>query len=230
MVAKTSADPSAADSAVGKKKVLLVDDHPVLREGLGRLINDQNDLMVCGEADSPPQALELAASLVPDLVALDLTLAGGDGLELCKQLHDLYPRLPILIVSMHDESLYAERALRAGASGYVMKQEPQEQVMAAIRQTLAGDTWLSDKMAAKLLRSLRGAKDSAERSPLDRLTDRELEVFRLIGQGLGVKSIADTLFLSPKTVDAHKEHIKQKLNLKTNNELLQYAIEMRSRS
>jgi DNA-binding NarL/FixJ family response regulator len=227
MTAKKSADTTGPTT---KRKVLLVDDHPLVREGLGRLINDQPDLIVCGEAEGPVRALEVAASSLPDLAVLDLTLAGGDGLELCKQLHELYPRLPVLIVSMHDEMLYAERALRAGAAGYVMKQEPQELVMEAIRQTLSGETWLSKQMSAKLLRSLRGAPAEVPASPLERLTDRELEVFRLVGQGLSVRAIADKLFLSPKTIEAHKEHIKEKLQLHNNNELLQYAIELRSKS
>jgi DNA-binding NarL/FixJ family response regulator len=213
-----------------KKKVMLVDDHPLVREGLGRLINDQPDLIVSGEADGPVRALELLKQSMPDLVALDLSLSGGDGLELCKQLHELHPDLPVLIISMHDESLYAERALRAGAAGYVMKQAPQEQVMQAIRRTLAGETWLSEKMSAKLLRSMRGVRSDADVSPLERLTDRELEVFRMIGQGLSVKAIADALFLSPKTIEAHKEHIKQKLKLETSNDLLQYAIQAREHS
>jgi DNA-binding NarL/FixJ family response regulator len=224
-IAKQSSAPAAA-----KKKVLLVDDHPLVREGLGRLINDQPDLMVAGEADGPARALELLKQTQPDLVALDLSLAGGDGLDLCKQLHELYPDLPVLIISMHDESLYAERALRAGAAGYVMKQAPQEQVMAAIRQTITGETWLSEKMSAKLLRAMRGARDETNVSPLERLTDRELEIFRMIGQGMSVKAIADALFLSPKTIEAHKEHIKQKLKLETSNDLLQYAIQARDRS
>ena len=222
VVGKQSSEPAAA-----KKKVLLVDDHPLVREGLGRLINDQPDLMVAGEADGPARALDLLKQSQADLVALDLSLAGGDGLELCKQLHEMYPNLPVLIISMHDEALYAERALRAGAAGYVMKQAPQEQVMAAIRRTITGETWLSERMSAKLLRSMRGARDDANVSPLERLTDRELEIFRMIGQGLSVKAIADALFLSPKTIEAHKEHIKQKLNLESSNDLLQYAIQAR---
>ncbi|HSV13779.1 MAG TPA: response regulator transcription factor [Tepidisphaeraceae bacterium] len=230
MSAKKAPQTEIKPAAAEKKKVMLVDDHPLVREGLGRLINDQADLIVSGEADGPVRALELLKHSRPDLVALDLSLAGGDGLELCKQLHELYPELPVLIISMHDESLYAERALRAGASGYVMKQAPQEQVMQAIRRTMGGETWLSDKMSAKLLRSIRGARAGADVSPLERLTDRELEIFRMIGQGLSVKAIADALFLSPKTIEAHKEHIKQKLNLETSNDLLQYAIQARAQT
>ena len=211
-------------------KVFVVDDHPVLRQGLARLINDQADLAMCGEADSPVEAMRLLPNAKPDVVLVDLTLRGGDGLELCKQIRDRFSTLPILVVSMHDESLYAERALKAGARGYVMKQEPQETVIAAIRTVARGDAYLSPKMSAKLLRSFSGPKSDAELAPLDRLTDRELEIFRLIGEGHSVRAIAEKLFLSTKTVEAHKEHIKQKLNLKSSNELLQYAIEARPRS
>lgn len=209
-----------------KSKVFLVDDHPILRQGLTKLINDQPDLAICGEAEGPPGALEGIGRTKPDLVLLDLSLAGGDGMDLCKQLQERYQGLPVLIISMHDESLYAERCLRAGAMGYVMKQEPPDKVMSAIRKVLTGNIYLSETMSAKLLRNLAGARN-ADVAPLERLSDRELEIFRLIGKGHSVRSIAEELFLSPKTVEAHKEHIKQKLNLKTSNELLQYAIEAR---
>lgn len=211
-----------------RSAVYLVDDHPILRQGLGKLINDQPDLTVGGEAESPSAAVAGIAASAPDLVLLDLSLSGGDGMDLCRQLQELHPGLPILIISMHDEALYAERCLRAGAMGYVMKQEPPDTVMAAIRSVLSGQIWLSQPMSAKLLRSISSA-GQAERSPLERLSDRELEIFRLIGKGHSVRAIAEELFLSPKTVEAHKEHIKQKLNLKTANELLQYAIEARDR-
>jgi DNA-binding NarL/FixJ family response regulator len=223
--------PRRVDERTGiprKSRVFLVDDHPILRQGLGKLINDQPDLAVCGEAEGPPGALEGIGRTKPDLVLLDLSLAGGDGMDLCRQLQERFTGLPILIVSMHDESLYAERCLRAGAMGYVMKQEPPEKVMAAMRRVLSGDIYLSEAMSAKLLRNLAGARN-ADTSPLERLSDRELEIFHLIGKGHSVRAIAEQLFLSPKTVEAHKEHIKQKLNLKTSNELLQYAIEARGR-
>ncbi|MGD0462213.1 MAG: response regulator transcription factor [Tepidisphaeraceae bacterium] len=210
-----------------KLRVFLVDDHPVLRQGLGRLIDDQPDLAMCGEAESPVEAMRLLPDAKPNVVIVDLTLKGGDGLELCKQIRDRFAALPILVVSMHDESLYAERALKAGARGYVMKQEPQETVMTALRTVAKGDVYLSAKMSAKLLRSFSGVKSNSDLAPLERLTDRELEIFRLIGEGQSVRAIAEKLFLSTKTVEAHKEHIKQKLNLKSSNELLQYAIETR---
>jgi len=221
-MAKTQAKPQQ------KHRVFLVDDHPVLRHGLGRLIDDQPDLAMCGEAESPVEAMRLLPAAKADVVIVDLTLKGGDGLELCKQIRDRFTTLPILVVSMHDESLYAERALKAGARGYVMKQEPQETVMTALRTVAKGEVHLSAKMSAKLLRSFSGVKSNSDLAPLERLTDRELEIFRLIGDGQSVRTIAEKLFLSTKTVEAHKEHIKQKLNLKSSNELLQYAIEARA--
>ncbi len=217
-MAKTQSKPRQ------KHKVFLVDDHPVLRQGLGRLIDEQPDLAMCGEAESPAEAMRLLPAAKPDVVIVDLTLKGGDGLELCKQIRDRFTALPILVVSMHDESLYAERALKAGARGYVMKQEPQETVMTALRTVAKGEVYLSANMSAKLLRSLSGPKSDSDLAPLQRLTDRELEIFRLIGEGHSVRTMAEKLFLSTKTVEAHKEHIKQKLNLKSSNELLQYAI------
>jgi DNA-binding NarL/FixJ family response regulator len=210
-----------------RRRIFLVDDHPVLRQGMGRLIDDQPDMMMCGEAESPPDALRLLAAAKADVAIVDLTLKGGDGLELVKQIRDRWKDMPILVMSMHDESLYAERALKAGAKGYVMKQEPQETVMAAIRTVAKGQVYLSPTMSAKLLQSFSGPRSAADLPPLARLTDRELEIFRLIGEGQSVRAIAEKLFLSTKTVEAHKEHIKQKLNLKSSNELLQYAIEAR---
>jgi len=214
-------------NAQTKSRVLLIDDHAIVRQGLAELINDQPDLITCGEADSPPQALKVIPEVKPDVAVVDVSLNSGDGIELCRQIHEQWPSIAILVLSMHDEALYAERALRAGARGYVMKQEPQETVMAAIRRVLKGDTHLSEKMAAKLLRSFTGSRANADTQPLERLSDRELQVFRLIGQGRSVKDIADELFLSPKTVETHKEHIKQKLNLDSSNDLLRYAIEAR---
>ena len=211
-----------------KKRVVLIDDHAIVRQGLAELINDQEDLAFVGEADSPPQAMKVIAETRPDVVVVDITLKNGDGIELCHQVHNEWPAMAILVLSMHDETLYAERAMRAGALGYVMKQEPQETVMSAIRRVLKGETYLSEKMSSKLLRSMAGRRGAdPEASPLDRLSDRELQVFRMIGQGRSVKDIADALFLSPKTVETHKEHIKQKLKLASSNDLLRYAIEAR---
>ena len=218
---------AATEKAQPKARVLLVDDHAIVRQGLAELINDQPDLVTCGEADSPPQAMKVIAEMKPDIAVVDVSLNSGDGIDLCRQIQEQWPSIAILVLSMHDEALYAERALRAGASGYVMKQEPQETVMAAIRRVLRGETHLSEKMAAKLLRSFTGGRADTGTTPLERLSDRELQVFRLIGRGRSVKDIADELFLSPKTVETHKEHIKQKLNLDSSNDLLRYAIEAR---
>jgi DNA-binding NarL/FixJ family response regulator len=228
-MASKPTQPKPADPRdAAKAKVFLVDDHAIVRQGLAELINDQADLVTCGEADGPPAAMKGVAATQPDVVVVDITLAGGDGIELTRQIHDQWPELPILVLSMHDESMYAERCLRAGALGYVMKQEPQDKVMQAIRRVLKGETYLSDAMQSKLLRSLSGgAKRDAQASPLERLSDRELQIFRLIGQGQSVRAIAETLFLSPKTVETHKEHIKQKLGLASSNDLLRYAIEAR---
>jgi DNA-binding NarL/FixJ family response regulator len=219
--------PKPTAPTTSKRKVFIVDDHAIVRQGLAELVNDQDDLLTVGEAESPPQAMKEIDKTKPDVVVVDITLKDGDGIELCRQIHDRWAKLPVLVLSMHDETMYAERALRAGASGYVMKQEPQEKVMAAIRRVLSGDTYLSEAMASKLLRSLTGKRDDENVSPLERLSDRELQVFRLIGEGKNVRAIADELFLSPKTVETHKEHIKQKLGLGTSNDLLRYAIEAR---
>src|SRR3974377_1762360 len=167
-----------------KRRIFIVDDHPIVRQGLTQLIDNEPDLVVCGQGEDAYQALKLIRQAKPDLTLVDISLKDTGGIELLKELRAQDPNLQVLILSMHDESLYAERALRAGARGYVMKQAPQDQVMAAVRGTLAGETWLSEQMSAKLLRSLRGARTEANISPLDRLTDRELEIFRMIGQGL----------------------------------------------
>jgi len=224
---KKTPEPVPPPPATPKSKVFIVDDHAIVRQGLAELINDQQDLVVVGEADNPPDALKRINDARPDVVVLDITLNGGDGIELCRQLHERTPDLPILILSMHDETLYAERVMRAGALGYVMKQEPQETVMAAIRRVLTGETYLSETIAAKLLRTFTGNRAKNATQPLERLSDRELQIFRMIGQGHNVKDIAEALFLSPKTVETHKEHIKQKLNLASSNDLLRYAIEAR---
>jgi DNA-binding NarL/FixJ family response regulator len=180
-----------------RSKVIIVDDHAIVRQGLAELINDQPDLIACGEADSPPAAMKVIADAKPDVAIVDITLSGGDGIELCKQIHDRWPGLAILVLSMHDESLYAERVLRAGAMGYVMKSEPQEKVMAGIRRVLQGETYLSEKMAAKLLRTFsRNHADDA--TPLERLSDRELQIFRMIGEGRVVKDIAEACSSAPR--------------------------------
>jgi DNA-binding NarL/FixJ family response regulator len=207
-----------------KKRIFLVDDHPIVRKGLAQLVDSEPDLSVIGQGEDAYQSLRAIREAKPDLVLVDVSLKDSDGIELLKELKAQLPELPVLVVSMHDESLYAERALRAGAGGYVMKQEPPETLLSAIRSVLAGEVYVSSKMGATLLQRMVGAKKGTGALPMDRLTDRELEVFRMIGAGHSVKEIADKLFLSAKTVEAHRDHIKQKLNIRSSAELLRFAI------
>jgi len=216
--------PASPTAAVKRHKIFLVDDHPIVRQGLAQLINHEPDLIVCGQGEDAYQSLKPIKEARPDLVLLDVSLKDSDGIELLKELKAQMPDLPVLMLSMHDEALYTERALRAGARGYVMKQEAPQTLLAAIRKVLAGQVHVSDAMGASLLQGMVGGKNPEGKLPMDRLTDRELEVFRMIGSGQTVKEIAEKLFLSAKTVEAHREHIKQKLNLKSSAELLRYAI------
>ena len=205
--------------------MLVIDDHPIVRERLAELINQQADLVVCGEAEDSHQARKAVAELQPDIAIVDITLKDTYGIELIKEFKDRYPKLPMLVLSMHDEALYGERALRAGARGYLTKQEATKKVVDAIRKVLAGEIYTSEKMAATILQKVAGGKSPGGGSPTDVLTDRELEVFQLLGQGKTVKEIAESLFVSAKTVEAHREHIKQKMNFKSSAELLRYAIQ-----
>jgi len=206
-----------------QKKIFIVDDHPMMREGLAQLIAQETDLMVCGEADDAAQALDQIEKLKPDLALVDITLRSTSGLELIKDLRIRAPALSILVISMHDESLYAERVLRAGGRGYVMKQEGGKKLMEAMRQVLSGKTYVSEKISAKIL-DLFSGRPAESSSPVERLTDREFEVFRLIGQGLSTKEIADKLRLSAKTVEVHRVNIKHKLNVGTAPELIRFAV------
>ena len=210
-----------------KSRILLVDDHPIVRQGLAELIDHEKDLSVCGVADDIHKALEQITSLMPDLVMVDISLRGSNGIELLKNIKVRYPKQAVLMLSMHDESLYAVRALRAGASGYVMKQEATDRVLTAIRQVLNGEIYLSERMEKKMMHQLVGGRAARTGSPLEDLSDRELEVFNLIGQGHGTRQIAEELHLSIKTIESHRAHIKEKLNLKNATELVQHAIQWR---
>ena len=217
-----------APASVGRKpkyRVLLIDDHPILRKGLGELINQEADLTVCGEAEEAPKAFEAVGLLNPDVAVVDISLKGGNGLELIKNIKARWPDLPLLVLSMHDETLYAERALRAGSLGYIMKEEALEKVLVAIRQVIAGEIFLSDKMKGRMLNQLVGGRIKQGASSIDNLSDRELEVFRLIGEGRGTRQIAEELRLSVRTVEAYREYIKDKLNLKNGTELVQHAFQ-----
>ncbi len=208
-----------------KHRVLIVDDHPIVRQGLRSLIDQEQDLHVCGEAGSAGEALKSLSAAKPDLLLVDISLKGPDGLELTKSIRALEPELPILIVSMHDETLYAERVLRAGANGYIMKEEVAQNVVHAVRKVLSGDIYMSDRMRQKILRGVAGQRSNTTSSAIERLSDRELEVFRLIGQGHGTRKIAEELHLSVKTIETYRAHIKEKLGLNNATELVRQAVQ-----
>jgi len=208
-----------------KARIIIVDDHPIIRQGLAELIDHEKDLMVCGQADDAPAAMDAVKTLNLDLVIVDISLKKKNGIELIKDIKAQYPNLPVLTLSMHDESLYAERALRAGSKGYIMKAEATERVIEAIRKVLDGQIYVSDRIAEKMMHKFVGAKPKFGGSTIDKLSDRELEVFLLIGQGHGTCQIAEKLFLSVKTIETYRAHIKEKLNLASGPELLQYAIQ-----
>jgi len=203
-------------------EVLIVDDHPFMRRGLAQMIKDFG-AQLCGESATVAEAMETLRSALPDLVILDISLPDGNGLELAKEIKAQWPETKILISSMHDETIFAERALRAGALGYINKSDDVEQFQTALRRVLSGRVYLSPRMTERLLSRVAGGDE--DESPLERLTDRELEVFEMIGRGLGTKEIAATLDLSPKTVETHREHIKSKLQLKNGIELTRHAIQ-----
>jgi DNA-binding NarL/FixJ family response regulator len=210
--------------AVKRRTILLVDDHPIVLEGLKQLIDQQPDLRVCGELSDGRAAMATVERLGPDLAIVDLSLKAVNGLDVIKALKAERPELPVLALSMHDEMLYAERALRAGASGYVMKQEATKNLLGAVRRILEGGIYLSENMTAKLLQRVANTKSAGAASVLEQLSDRELEVFRLIGEGASTRRIAEMLKLSIKTIESHRENIKRKLNLQDAAELVQCAV------
>ncbi|KPK45107.1 MAG: LuxR family transcriptional regulator [Phycisphaerae bacterium SG8_4] len=208
-----------------KIRILIVDDHPIVRQGLAELVNHEEDFTVCGQAEDYHEALRAIGQLNPNIAVVDISLKESSGLELIKDIHSQHPDLPVLALSMHDETLYAERALRAGAMGYIMKQEATENVIAAIRRVLDGEIYVSERMASRMVRKLVTGQTVTNASPVDSLSDRELEVFRLIGKGHGTRQISKRLCLSVKTIETYRAHIKDKLNLADAAELLQYAIQ-----
>ena len=207
-----------------KRTVLIVDDHPIVRQGLAQLINQEKDLEVCGQAGDAHEALQAIRQFHPDMVIVDIGLGDTSGVELIKDLKVQYPDLPVLTLSMYDEAVYGERALRAGAKGYVMKQEATEKVVTAIRHVLAGEVYVSSGMAAKMVSKFVGGGTRTAGSPADTLSDRELEVFRMIGEGFSTREMAEKLHLSVKTVETYRAHIKDKMGLQDTNELLRSAI------
>jgi len=206
------------------KRILIVDDHPMMRQGLAQLIAAEPDLAVQSEAHTGGQALDLVTARKPDLVLLDISLPDRNGLELIKDIRTLRPEARILAVSMHDEAIYAERVLRAGAHGYIMKQEGGKKLMEAVRQVLSGKIYVSEKISARILETFSGQRGAASGSPVERLSDREFEVFQLIGEGKGTREIAGHLHLSVKTVEVHRANIKIKLQIKSATDLVRYAV------
>jgi DNA-binding NarL/FixJ family response regulator len=208
----------------GKKtRILIVDDHPMTRAGLVHLINHQPEMVVYGEAEDAAQALDLLASKRPDLMLIDITLPGKSGLELVKDVKAMHPDLPMLVLSMHDESLYADRVLRAGARGYITKHEGGDKLMGAIRHVLSGRIYVSESMSAHILEIFSGGQTGIDRSSIQKLSDREFQVFDALGEGLSSHEIAKKLHLSAKTVDAHRANIKTKLKINTTAELISFS-------
>jgi DNA-binding NarL/FixJ family response regulator len=221
-----SEDPLLTRSAseeIAKSKILIVDDHALVRRGLAALIDSEPDLEVCGEAPGPTEALTLLDTKQPDLVIVDLSLQTGHGLDLIRQLRARDEGIRVLVLSMHDETLFAERSLRAGAHGYINKQEATDKVVHAIRQVLAGKVYLSGAMTERMLQRATDGETVVVQEPAERLSDRELTVFQMVGAGLGTREIAERLRLSIKTVETYREHIKSKLGLKNSSELGRHA-------
>ncbi|MFP4362929.1 MAG: response regulator transcription factor [Spirochaetia bacterium] len=212
-----------------KRKVVLVDDHPIVRQGLAQLIDSEEDLQIVGEAQDRSSALDVIHEKQPDIALVDLTLKNSNGIELIKDLKSIKPDLPVLVLSLHDENVYAERVIRAGAKGFIMKAEATETLLDAIRTVLRGGVYLSSKMKEAVL-SHAFAPQDRKRGPLDALSDREFEVFQYIGDGKDTKEIAEGLFLSTKTVETYKSHIRSKLGLKNTTELIQYAVKWKVES
>lgn len=207
-----------------KTQVLIVDDHPVVRDGLNTIINHQRDMNVCGEADDTHQTLNAVAELEPDVVIVDISLKNSDGIELTKSIKARHPKLSVIVLSVHDESVYAERALLAGAKAYLMKDAVSENIVKAIRAVLSGEIYVSNAISKKFLHKIAQDKAGTAKTPLENLSDREFEVFRLVGEGLKASQIAKQLHLSVKTVETYRGRLKEKLNLDSAAELLQYAI------
>ena len=214
----------ASETVARKRSVFIVDDHPLVREGLTNLVNGQSDLTVCGEAKNSAEAIDGIAKELPDAAIIDISLTNESGLELIKNLVKQFPQVAVIVLSMHDEALYAERALRAGARGYVMEHETSKSVLASIRRVLAGDIYVSERIVNRMALRLTSARRSVAASPLERLSDRELEIFQLLGQGRTSSEIARDLNLSLKTVQAYCARAKEKFGVTSLTELLRAAI------
>src|SRR5438132_3067476 len=223
VVRSTNENPKC--DAPDAKRILIVDDHPLFRKGLEELIQSDDSFAVCGQAGNAAEAMDVIRKLSPELAIVDLSLPGANGIELIKNIRAEFPKLPILVLSMHDESLYAVRALRAGADGYVMKHEAMANVIQAIREVFNGRPYLSPAMAAQVITQFAHRQAEGETDAVERLSDRELEILELIGKGNDVRQIAKVLHLSPKTVETHRAHIKDKLDLKNSREVARFALQ-----
>jgi DNA-binding NarL/FixJ family response regulator len=219
--------PSGTAANLGKQRVrraLIVDDHPIVRQGLRRLMEAEDDLTVCGEAETARDARKAIKDLNPDAIIVDITLKQGDGIELVRDVRAHYPQLPILVLSMHDEAIYAERMLSAGANGYIMKQAASEQFLAALRRVLDGGIYVSETVGNNMIQKFASGGTYISANPIDRLSNRELQILHLIGKGMSTRETANALNLSIKTVESHRQRIKRKLNLSTGAQLVQYAV------
>ena len=207
-----------------RNRVLIVDDHPIVRQGLRRLIEQEDDLTVCGEAETTREAKAAIRELKPDVVIVDISLKQGDGIELVKDARAHYAQLPILVLSMHDETIYAERMLSAGANGYIMKQAASDQFLVALRRVLEGGIYVSELVGNSMIQKFASGGAYISANPIDRLSNRELQILHMIGRGLSTRQAAEALNLSVKTVESHRQRIKRKLNLSTGSQLVQYAV------
>lgn len=208
-----------------KHFILLVDDHPMLRQGLKDILESEADLKVCGEAGTAQEALQRIEELGPDLVIVDISLGGNNGLELTKQIRETHPHVKVMVFSMHDETVYAQRALRAGALAYLMKQEKVETIKAAARRALGGEIFVSERVSKQLLHQIVNGRGATVSSPVDVLSDRELEVLQLLGEGKSTRQVAEQLYVSVKTIESHRANIKEKLGLRNSAELIQFAVQ-----
>lgn len=224
--ANTKATASAGGLATKRRprRVLIVDDHPIVRQGLRRLIDLEEDLDVCAEAETVREARAAIREHRPDAIIVDISLKQGDGLELVRDVRAQYPTLPILVLSMHDETIYAERMLSAGASGYIMKQAASEQFLVAVRRVLDGGIYVSDTVSNTMIQRFTSGNPPVAANPIDRLSNREIQILHLIGKGLSTRETAEALDLSIKTVESHRQRIKKKLTLTTGTQLVQYAV------
>jgi len=222
---RSPAPPSGpANGGKRKRRVLIVDDHPIVRQGLRRVMENEEDLVVCGEAESARDARTAIKELHPDVVIADISLKQGDGIELVRDVRAHHPTLPILVLSMHDETIYAERMLSAGANGYIMKQAASDQFLASVRRVLDGGIYVSEAVGTNMIQKFAAGGAYISANPIDRLSNRELQILHMIGKGMSTRETAQSLNLSIKTIESHRQRIKRKLNLATGTQLVQYAV------